>query len=216
MNVIFGAGGVAREVAWLIQEIKRREHIPAPTAFVTSDANWLAEQSIEELPVIRESDYLSVGASGSANVYIAIGLPAAKQRVLALIRANFPCSFPNLIHPRVTMDCRPGRVILGEGIIIYPSASLTTDIVIGDFVHINPCVTVAHQVRIGNFCTLCPGSNISGNVTIGSGCFIGAGAIVKEGVSIADNCMIGAGAVVVKTITEPGTWIGIPARRMQY
>ena len=43
---------------------------------------------------------------------------------------------------------------------------------------------------------------------------IGVGACVKNNINIAPNCTIGAGAVVVKDISESGTYIGVPARKM--
>jgi sugar O-acyltransferase (sialic acid O-acetyltransferase NeuD family) len=217
MSVIFGAGGVAREVAWLLCETDHLEkNNLIPTAFVTRDADWLSGMSLDNIPVLRQSEFFSSWASEATNAFIAIGLPSAKRRAVASINEHMICSFPNLIHPKAMMDRRTGKVTFGKGVIIYPHALITTEISVGDFVHINPSATVAHQARIGSFSTLCPGSIVSGNVSIGSGCFIGAGAVIKEGVRIADNCLIGAGAVVVKNITQPGTtWLGVPAREMQ-
>lgn len=40
------------------------------------------------------------------------------------------------------------------------------------------------------------------------------GATVRNGVRICNDCMIGCGAVVVKDVVDPGTYIGIPARKV--
>jgi len=37
---------------------------------------------------------------------------------------------------------------------------------------------------------------------------------VLQGVKIAANVAVGAGAVVTSNIDAPGTWVGVPARRM--
>ncbi|MCF0112187.1 MAG: acetyltransferase, partial [Erysipelotrichaceae bacterium] len=50
---------------------------------------------------------------------------------------------------------------------------------------------------------------------IGSMTWIGAGATVSNKISICSNCMIGAGAVVVKNITEEGTYVGVPAKKIR-
>jgi len=50
---------------------------------------------------------------------------------------------------------------------------------------------------------------------VGEGTMVGIGATVSNNVSVCDGCMIGAGAVVVKDITEPGTYAGVPARRLK-
>ena len=56
---------------------------------------------------------------------------------------------------------------------------------------------------------------MSGGVSIGDHTFVGAGAVVIHGVRIVAGCLIGAGAVVTDDLTEPGTYVGAPARRIR-
>ena len=56
---------------------------------------------------------------------------------------------------------------------------------------------------------------LCGRVKIGSQVFIGAGASVLPGVNICDNVIIGAGSVVNKDITERGTYVGAPAKKIR-
>ena len=49
---------------------------------------------------------------------------------------------------------------------------------------------------------------------IGPGVLVGAGAVVLPGRSVAAGAVVGAGAVVRDNIDSPGTWVGVPARRM--
>jgi serine acetyltransferase len=44
---------------------------------------------------------------------------------------------------------------------------------------------------------------------------IGTNAAVLPGINICDNVIIGAGAVVNKDITDPGTYVGVPARKIK-
>jgi acetyltransferase-like isoleucine patch superfamily enzyme len=46
---------------------------------------------------------------------------------------------------------------------------------------------------------------------VGSGTSIGSGATILP-VRITSNCLIGAGTVVTKDLTEPGVYVGNPAR----
>ena len=39
--------------------------------------------------------------------------------------------------------------------------------------------------------------------------------VVKNNICIGNTCMIGAGAVVVKNIVEPGTYVGLPAVKVE-
>ena len=72
-----------------------------------------------------------------------------------------------------------------------------------------------HDCRFGKNVHISPGATVSGGVTIGDHTFVGAGAVVIHGVRIAEGCLIGAGAVVTHDLTEPGTYVGAPARRIR-
>lgn len=216
MNIIFGAGGVARELAWIMSDVTLDSAFPeagVPDAFVGSDDDWAEGMQIDGAPVLRHRDIQEM-SDVPVRAFLATGLPAVKMRIYDRLGDFRKLSFPCLVPASVPFDRRAGKTYFGRGIAVYPTASLTTGVRLGDFVHVNPCSTLGHGVKVGNFSTLCPGCNISGNVVIGKGCFIGAGAVIREGLCIADNCVIGAGAVVVKDISEPGTWVGVPARRL--
>jgi len=45
--------------------------------------------------------------------------------------------------------------------------------------------------------------------------WVWAGATVIEGIKIAAGCIVGAGATVVHDLTESGTYVGSPARRIR-
>ena len=102
-----------------------------------------------------------------------------------------------------------------DGTFFCPGVQTTVNVTIGRHVLLNLNATIGHDAVIGDYCTINPGANISGNVTIGEGCFIGTGATIIEKVTIAPWTVIGAGAVVVEDITEPGTYVGVPAKRIK-
>ena len=52
-------------------------------------------------------------------------------------------------------------------------------------------------------------------ISIGNNVQIGAGAMILPGVSICSNVIIGAGCIVSKSITEPGIYVGVPARKIR-
>ncbi len=208
-KIIFGAGGVAREVAWMLSEVVPDEPV---SAFAVPDRDRAEPQAIDCVEVVAESAVLSL-FTGPIEAFLAIGSPAIRRAVYSKLQSESRYAFPSLIHPSTNMDRRDGKTLIDEGAIVYPRASLTTGVSLGAFVQVNPCATIGHGARIGRFTTVCPGSNISGEATIGEGCFIGAGAVIKEGIRIADGCLIGAGAVVICDIFETGTWVGVPARR---
>lgn len=102
-----------------------------------------------------------------------------------------------------------------DGLIVCPGAQVTTNVKFGRHVHVNLNATIGHDCVIGDYVTISPGANISGNVTIGKRCYIGTGAVIIEKITLCDDVVLGAGAVVVKDITEPGTYVGCPAKRIK-
>ncbi|MUK26520.1 acyltransferase [Aliivibrio fischeri] len=52
-------------------------------------------------------------------------------------------------------------------------------------------------------------------VKIADNIFIGVNSIILYGVNVCSNVIIGAGSVVSKNITEPGVYVGVPARKIK-
>lgn len=151
-------------------------------------------------------EYDCEGISESKRTIIAIGDPAVRKRIAKqFAHLNFETFFSGSWH---------GHAKFGKGCIVCFGTYITVGVELGDHVIVNLNCTIGHDCRIGNFVTISPGANISGNVTIGDLCYIGTNAVIREKISICDNVTIGAGAVVVKNITESGTYVGNPAKKI--
>jgi sugar O-acyltransferase (sialic acid O-acetyltransferase NeuD family) len=209
MKLVFGAGGVARELLWLLSSF---EAAPAPSVVITP-APAPSRLPSDECTWLAEEDAISRFDRVAADAYIAVGDGRVRRKIHERTR-HAAWRFPSIVHSAASLDRRPRAVRIGEGSLVYPLASLTTDIDIGAFVQINPGSTIGHGARVGSYVTVCPGAHVSGGATIGSATFLGAGCVIREGVRIAADCIIGAGAVVTGDIDVAGTWIGVPARRL--
>lgn len=44
---------------------------------------------------------------------------------------------------------------------------------------------------------------------------VGAGVIIRDGIEITENVTIGMGSVVVRSIVEPGVYLGNPCRKIR-
>jgi sugar O-acyltransferase (sialic acid O-acetyltransferase NeuD family) len=215
LNFIMGAGGHAREVDWLIEDIHRHHQVDyRPQNFVALDGDEQIGQTINSKVVLSESEFFKKYESDAMNCFIGVGDPEIKRRIcLNLKRTVKRAGFPNLIHPSVSCDNRKEKVSLGEGNIICSNTVITTDVAIGNFVTINVACTVGHDCLIEDFVTLSPGVNVAGRVHLGEGVFIGIGARIMERIQVISKVVVGAGATVVKDLREPGTYLGIPARK---
>ena len=90
---------------------------------------------------------------------------------------------------------------------------LTCDIQLRAHVHLNLHTTVGHDCVLEDFVTTAPAVNISGRCHLGQCTYIGTNASLREGLRTAPGSVLGMGAVLVSSATEPGVYVGNPARR---
>jgi len=86
---------------------------------------------------------------------------------------------------------------------------------IGRGVMINTAAVVDHESVVGDFTHIAVNATVAGRCRIGRRVFLGAAATVIDHISIADDVVIGAGSTVIDDITEPGVYVGSPARRVR-
>ena len=136
---------------------------------------------------------------------------ARRARIQAAAEA-LGYAFPTFVSPDAVVNI---EVELGAGTAVFDGAVVNTGVVTGPTCVISTNATVEHDCRFGTNVHIGPGVTVSGGVTIGDHTFVGAGAVVIHGVRIAEHCLIGAGTVVTEDLTEPGTYVGAPARRIR-
>ena len=120
--------------------------------------------------------------------------------------------FPTFVSPDAVVN---GEVELGAGTAVFDGAIVNPGVLTGPICIVNTNATVEHDCRFGTNVHISPGATVSGESWIGDHSFVGAGAVVIHGVRIVAGCLIGAGAVVTTDLTEPGTYVGVPARRIR-
>jgi sugar O-acyltransferase (sialic acid O-acetyltransferase NeuD family) len=153
--------------------------------------------------------------ASSRHVCIAIANSQIRQRLALQCAADglgfFEVRAPNVVQ----MD----KVQLGEGAILSPFVTLTSNIRIGRHFHANLYSYVEHDCVIGDFVTFAPGVKCNGNVVIEDHAYIGTGALIKQGAPgaplvIGRGAVVGMGAVLTKSVPPGVTVVGNPARPM--
>jgi UDP-N-acetylbacillosamine N-acetyltransferase len=118
----------------------------------------------------------------------------------------------NLYHPRSYID---RNVIIGLYNQFFGDVFVNGEARIGDNNILNTGCIIEHESIIGSNNHISVGVIICGRVIIGNNCFIGAGTVVIDKVSICDNVITGANSTVISSITEPGVYVGNPAKRIK-
>jgi sugar O-acyltransferase (sialic acid O-acetyltransferase NeuD family) len=209
--VIYGAGGFAREVAQLIEDINKQGLLFNILGYIDDNKENTGKE-LNGYPVLGTSDWLTSQEEEIA-VAVAVGAPKTKRAIVEKLKNRNNIQFPNLIHPSLQIS---EYNVLGKGNIICEGNILTCNIQIKDFVTINLNCTVGHDTILGNYCTILPNSSISGNVHFKEGVDFGTNATIIQGVEVGEYSIIGAGAVVVKDIPSHCTAVGMPAKPIKF
>jgi len=212
--LVYGGGGFAREVAWLVQSCSDERNQYNVECFIDDDeANH--GKILNDIPVMGLNE--AYEQFPDAKVIGGVGGPSTRQIIMDKAD-QLGFDFATIVHPRVE---RSRWIEIGEGTVICAGNILTTNIILGRHVQINLDCTIGHDVVVGDYTTLAPGVHISGYVHLGQRVYVGTGAAIingtqQEPILIGDDAVIGAGACVIKAVPAGITVGGIPAKSLHF
>lgn len=208
---VVGADGFAIEVIPVAREmiiscIKDEEF-----ELVFVDKSPIAKKIINGYKVVDEETFI---ADKNKNKYFNIAIADYKirekvaNRFLSANIKPFQIKASNV----VVMDNNK----IGEGAILCPFTTITSNTSIGRFFHANIYSYIAHDCVIGDFVTFAPNVHCNGRVVVEDFAYIGTGAVIKQGtldksIVIGRGAIVGMGAVVTKSIAPYATVVGNPA-----
>ncbi len=163
-------------------------------------------KSCAGFPVLGPS---SMAASLEGDIAVAVGNAEARKAIFEKLSGR---AFPVLVHPSAVIA---GSAELGEGTVVMAGAVINPEAVIGRGCIINTCASVDHDCRLGDFVHAAVGARLCGTVSVGDLTWVGAGAVISNNISVCAGAFIGAGTAVVKDIKEPGTYAGVPAKKIK-
>jgi UDP-N-acetylbacillosamine N-acetyltransferase len=106
-------------------------------------------------------------------------------------------------------DTRIGQgTFIGHGAYVGPNGHIGINNII------NTNSIIEHDCMIGNHNHVSIGATIAGKCQLGDFVTIGANATLIDNIQICSHVTIGAGATVIGHVTEPGTYVGTPARKI--
>ena len=211
---IYGAGGFGREVACLIRIIN--ESLPEPKWSLVG----FFDDGVEKGATVSHFG-VCLGGMETLNqwqtpidVCIAIGSGRTVEKIVGKI-VNPLVDFPNVIHP--DFHCSdPKGFKIGKGNIITGGCCATTDVTVGSFNALNGSVVIAHDDVIGDYNCFMPGTRISGEVKIGNRNFFGVYSVVLQCLTVKNDTTLAAGSVLMTKPKEGCTYIGVPAKKMNF
>lgn len=199
--IIIGAGGHGKVIADIIL-------CSHDLVLGFLDDNCDPSETAAGFPILgKVEDYCSYP---EAEFVIAIGNAAVRERVAASMDG---ARWYSAVHPSAVVS--PLHTQIGAGTVVMAHAVINPCAKIGRHCIINTGAVVEHDNVIEDFSHVSVGAKLAGTVRIGKGTWVGIGAVVSNNITVCPGCMIGAGAVVVKNMTEPGVYVGVPARKIK-
>ena len=205
--IIYGTGGLGREVHDIVQRINQVEPTYEIQGWI-DDNLVLAGTSVRGLPVLGTQEWLERHAGQALQVVVAVGIPEIRRRLfLAVEKLGHICE--SIIDPSVIIG---GAVTIGHGAILMQNAVLTADVSLGKGVIMNAGCVAAHDSRLADFATMAPLSGLMGYAGVDEGANLGAGAIVLPSVTAGAWSILGAGTILTEANEPNTTVVGTPGK----
>ncbi len=209
---VVGAGGCGRGVMPLARAQLTRLGVKHCGLVFVDDA--LAGREVNGQRVLSHAQFLSESAN-SRYAVVAVANSATRERIVSRCEADGVLSWSVAAENIVVMD----DVTIGDGAILSPFVTLTSNVVIGRHFQANLYSYVEHDCVIGDYVTFAPGVHCNGNVIVEDYAYIGAGALIKQGLPgaplvIGRGAVVGMGAVVTKSVLPGQTVVGNPAAKL--
>ncbi|MFJ3521378.1 acetyltransferase [Pseudomonas sp. NPDC090203] len=198
--LVLGFGGHARSVADVALSLGIKQ-------LFFLDENARPEEQFCSFPVkaaidfVPDEEWQALPASGDN---------ARRREQIAWAEQN-GFKVATLISDRATLGI---GARIGAGSFVAHHAHVGPMANVGKACIINTGAVVEHECTVGDYTHISVNSVVAGRSRIGNQCFIGASAAVIDGISVGDEVVLGAGGCAVHSLTEPGVYIGVPARRM--
>lgn len=203
--LIIGAGNVGGYIAFNSNEFADFE----PIGFLDDNPDKHGKEfyGLQVLGPVSDIDKF-IPEHEPLQVAIGIANPAIKQKIAKSLEGK-NIIFPSFI-PRHTWLSQ--KVIVGQGVILYPGVSINYETVLEDFVIMNMNCAIGHNCHISAYSTLAPGVNLGGFTHVGVATDIGIGTSTRQSTKIGSGVTVGGQSMIAKDVPDNVKVKGIPAK----
>lgn len=208
---LVGAGGFGREIMPVLADMLgyRPGETKRRLVFVVEDDDHPAQ--VNGFPVMPFAQFLRRDEPRYFNVAIADSRERERIANACLQAGMEPVSI--ISRHSVILDANA----IGEGAILAPFTTITSNATVGRFFHANLYSYVAHDCQIGDFVTFAPAVRCNGRIVVGDHAYLGTNAVLMPGqvdkpLVIGEGAVVGMGAVILKDVAPYTTVVGNPAR----
>lgn len=141
-------------------------------------------------------------------IHVAIGDARARQQEAQSLG---PQRLASVVHARA---CVSPQAAVARGCFVAALAVVAPGARLDEGAIVNHGAVVDHDAAVGAYSHIAPNATLGGFARVGRRVLVGAGATLLPEVVVGDDIVVGAGAVVCHDLSAPGTYAGVPARRL--
>ena len=207
--VVIGSGGHAGVVIDILEEMNKYQIVGIITNDIFPNSKFnnydiLGDDSALQSLIMNGINKVAIGIGGFNNNVL------RKEIFCKLKEIGF--EIVSIIHPK-TVIAKSTQI--DEGSVIFAGVVINPNVSIGKNVIIATGATIDHETVIKDHVLVSAGVTVGANDIIQEGALLALGSNIISDITVGRNVLIGAGAVVVKDCLEPGTYLGIPARKVK-
>lgn len=210
---IYGAGGLGREVACMINAINEVRGKTWNIIGFFDDGKKKGDAVGILGHVLGGIAEINSWPSALA-IACCFGSPETMRSAVNRI-TNQNISFPNVVSTTFYV-AEPATFGIGRGNIVKAGCSATCNVTIGDFNIFNGDVCIGHDVSIGDCNVIMPGARISGEVSIGNDNLLGADCFIKQQLKIGNGVVVSPLSALLTKPKNGATYIGNPAKIFKF
>jgi sugar O-acyltransferase (sialic acid O-acetyltransferase NeuD family) len=202
------------EIAGIVENAGTRPEISEAEQGSRLRGNDRKGNTVMGYPVIGTDEDLPELIREYKNALITIGQirqPDIRIKLFDLIK-GLGGNFPVIISPNAYVS---RTSLIGAGTIVMHHAIVNAEAVIGLNCILNTGSLVEHEALVGDHCHISTYAILNGQCRVGSRTFIGSRTVLSNNTNVADDTLVSAGSVVLRTIDQPGTYIGNPLRKIR-
>lgn len=192
--IIYGAGGMAREVyEW--------SFCNGAASSIGNVVGYVSDLGVTpNFETHTGLSFIDLRAAlahyPNLRVLLCIGEPVGRRLVAQKI-INLGVKLHTFVHPSALVA---NSAQIGAGTVIYPFVVVSSNARIGEGCVVNSYTGVGHDVEIGDYCIVSAQVDLTGYVKLGEGVFIGSGARVVPKKKIGAYSKVSAGVTVIRSL----------------
>jgi acetyltransferase-like isoleucine patch superfamily enzyme len=187
-----------------------------PESTITQEAEYfMSKETKNDIIVMSPQDFLEMDNKDSYQYGVAFTLDIAlRKKIISIIQElNLDCI--TYIHDSVVCYTDNVESVIGKGSFVAPNSTVLMGAKIGEHCIIETYCLISHYAELKNNVILHSGSMIAGKTTIGENSMFNFKAAALNALNIGSDIEVGAASTVTKSISDPGVYIGTPARRLR-